>query len=280
MIPLYPDSFLFLIESKRYKSAFKVYKVYSKKGQGREDEEEGKFLRIMNEKEENKKFDDENLKIENCKLHKEEKHQKSPILEYFIIMSFALLNSFLAQGIRYILPKTLTYVYHIKNYNTDENTFKENFSSNAGLVSLELQISSISAGIVSFMTGILIENTYFKRLKLLRMAIFMSSLISAMAFFVKTKIDLFSCTLKTVIILQDQIIDIYAIEAFEVKKRVMLLSIYNILQSTSGFLSPYINDLITFYWFRLNYLVFAILLMVCFIMSLFLGRQKIKNILA
>jgi MFS family permease len=196
-----------------------------------------------------------------------------------ILMSFALLNSFLAQGIRYILPKTLTYVYHIKNYNTDENTIKENITSNASLVSLELQLSSISAGIVSFMTGILIENTYIKRLKLLRTAIFMSSMISALAFLIKSRIDLFACILKAVITLQDQIVDIYAIEVFEVKKRVMLLSIYNILQSTSGFISPYLNDLITFYWFRMNYLIFAIILMMCFIMSLFLGREKIKNIL-
>jgi hypothetical protein len=194
---------------------------------------------------------------------------------YFLIMIFAFVNSFLSQGIRYILPKTLTHVYHIRNYDVAEQNLNKVISDyNASVVSFELQISSISSVVVSLLNGVLIEQSFFKRLKLLRIVNLLSGFTSYSAFYFRRHIDVFACVLKTTLTMQDQIFEIYATEIFETKRRVLLLSIYNVTLSINNFLSPYVNDLLTYHWFRINYLVSAIMLTILMFLSIFLTKEK------
>jgi hypothetical protein len=200
------------------------------------------------------------------------------ICNYVLIMIFSLLNSYSVQGIRYILPKTLTHVYHIKNSNIDD-TSKQQISKNATVISFELQISSIFSGLVSFFTGILIENSYLQRLRLLKITNVFSCAMAFLAFFQRKYIDVFIIILKSSITMQDQIVEIYSAEWFDVKRRVMLLSLFNIIQSCSSFLSPFINDVLTNFNYSLNYLVFGILLSILMLLSIFLKKEKFKIIL-
>ncbi len=239
-----------------------------------EDTEEN-FTAVM---ENNKCNDEETSTLINQNID-DNQESNSLWFNYAIIMTFALFNSFLSQGIRYILPKTLTHFYHLKTFNLNEDNVKHGYNHNATLVSIELQLASTATAIISFLTGILIESSFLKRLRLLRIGIVLSALFSFLAFYIRKKIDIFACILKSVFTLQDQIMDIYSSETFDTKRRLMLLSAYNIIQSTSSFTSPYVNDLITNYWFRLNYLIFFIALCFLFILSLLFSKEKIIKII-
>jgi MFS family permease len=255
------------VDTKNYSEAFKICKNYLSNF----EETQENFSNIM-------ESNDINYENEITRIQEEDKKDSS-FFNYSAIMVFALFNSFLVQGIRYILPKTLTHFYHLKLYNLKEEHFKAGYSHNAAVVSAELQISSTLSAFISFLTGILIENSFFKRLRLLRIGIFLCTILSFLAYFLRNKIDVFACSLKSLITLQDQILDIYSSETFDTKRRIMLLSTYNIIQSISSFMSPYVNDLITNYWFRLNYLIFFIILCFLFLLSFGLGKEKIKKIL-
>lgn len=189
-----------------------------------------------------------------------EKEIKDKFLLYFLIMIFAFLNSYLIQGIRYILPKTLIKVF-------PKQTWK---------VNLELQISSVAEGVLAFFTGILIEMPYFKRLKLLTFSILTTSFFSFSGFMVKRYIDIFACILKTTITIQDQVLEVYSTEMFETENRVFMLSIFNIFSGVPVFLSPYINDVIHHYSFTLTYFWFGVCAFALFILSFFFKNETFR----
>lgn len=184
-----------------------------------------------------------------------------------IIMILGLVNAYMVQGIKYILPKTLFQVHGQKG----QESMK--------IVNFELQMASIASGVTCFLTGFLLESSYFQRLKLLKMVAFFSSIVSYLAFYMFGIIDVLACVLKASLTMQDHVIEIYSAESFETKRRILYLSICNILQSVSNFVSPYLNDVITNYWYRLNYLIFGIVCTVALFISLFLQKEKFKSII-
>jgi hypothetical protein len=260
-IPLFYDSFLYYIEAGNYENALTIIKAYIPN-----NESANHLQEIM-------KLETSEIRI---LISNEKKMKCSKLFNYFLIMFFALSNTYLSQGIRYILPKTLTSFYHLQNHDTSETI---NYQSNENLstVTFELKITAICSGLVAFINGVLIDFSPWGRLGIIRLGIFISTIVSFLAFFSENSIDVFACILKTTLNLQDQTMDIYSSEYFEVNNRIMLLSIYNILQSLSNFMSPYINDLITIKNFRTNYLVFSITLVICFILSLALINRKKYN---
>ncbi len=220
------------------------------------------------------------MQLENSEIQililKEEKMKCRKLFNYFLIMFFALANTYLSQGIRYILPKTLTSFYNIQNYDTAD---KQNYESNKylNIVTLELKITAICSGLLALFNGVLIDFSPLGRLGIIRFGIIISTVLSFLAFYSEKSIDVFACILKTTLNLQDQTMDIYSSEYFDVKNRIILLSIYNILQSLSNFMSPYLNDLIIITDYRQNYLVFSITLVVCLFLSLALKNHKNFN---
>ncbi len=192
-----------------------------------------------------------------------EKELKDKFLIYFLIMIFAFLNSYLIQGIRYILPKTLSKIFPHENWK----------------VNLELQISSVVGSVVAFFTGILIEMPYFKRLKLLVISIFATGLVSFISFSTQKYIDIFACILKTTITVHDQVIEVYSTEMFETENRVFMLSIFNIFSGVPVFLSPFINDVINQFSFTFTYFWFGVSAFVLFILSFFFKNETFRTTL-
>ena len=193
-------------------------------------------------------------------LKNTEENLKDKNILYIIVMIFAFFNSYLIQGIRYILPKTLSKVY----------------PKNAWIVNLELQISSVAEGIAAFMTGILIEIPTFKRLKILMFSIFSTLIFSFLGFFLKKNIDIYSCILKTTITVQDQVLEVYSTELFETENRVFMLSIFNIFNSIPVFLSPMINDIINHQSFIFTYFWFGVIALTLFFLG-FLFKNETYN---
>jgi hypothetical protein len=192
-----------------------------------------------------------------------EKELKDKFLIYFLIMIFAFLNSYLIQGIRYILPKTLSKIFPHENWK----------------VNLELQISSVICSVVAFFTGIFIEMPYFKRLKLLAISIFATGVISFTSFSTQKYIDIFACILKTTITVHDQVIEVYSTEMFETENRVFMLSIFNIFSGVPVFLSPFINDVINQFSFTFTYFWFGVSAFVLFILSFFFKNETFRTTL-
>ena len=196
-------------------------------------------------------------------LKNTEENLKDKNIVYIIVMIFAFFNSYLIQGIRYILPKTLSKVY----------------PKNAWIVNLELQISSVAEGIAAFMTGILIEIPTFKRLKILMFSIFSTLIFSFLGFFLKKNIDIYSCILKTTITVQDQVLEVYSTELFETENRVFMLSIFNIFNSIPVFLSPMINDIINHQSFIFTYFWFGVIALTLFFLGFLFKNETYKTTL-
>ena len=196
-------------------------------------------------------------------LKNTEENLKDKNILYIIVMIFAFFNSYLIQGIRYILPKTLSKVY----------------PKNAWIVNLELQISSVAEGIAAFMTGILIEIPTFKRLKILMFSIFSTLIFSFLGFFLKKNIDIYSCILKTTITVQDQVLEVYSTELFETENRVFMLSIFNIFNSIPVFLSPMINDIINHQSFIFTYFWFGVIALTLFFLGFLFKNETYKTTL-
>lgn len=281
-MPFYPDSLYYYIEKHNYKAAFNVCKVYIKNF----EETEENFTRIMTTGNQGYSLpssieiskSDSVLDSVRTEATKSKIDRNNPIFHYVIIMIFTFFNAYLAQGIRYILPKTLTHLYQIKK-NELNDLINNDVNGNVAIINLELQIAATASGVISFMTGILIENSFFQRLRLLKLTGIFSCFVSYNAFFVRRYIDVFACILKSSITMQDQITEIYSAESFDTKRRVMLLSLANIVQSISNFISPLLNDIINSYSFRLNYLIFAIVLSFMMLLSFFMKKEKFKIVL-
>jgi MFS family permease len=184
-----------------------------------------------------------------------------------LIMFISFLNGYLVQGSKYILPKTLIQVNAGKNIDYME------------IVTRQLELASFSSAVCCFFAGFLMESVYFQRLRLFKILACCSSMIAYSAFSIYSQIDILACILKGILKIQDHAMDIYSAETFETKKRVLYLSISNILCSFSMFVSPFVNDIITEYWYRLNYLIFGIVASVVFLSSLTLKKEKYKTII-
>jgi MFS family permease len=238
LIPLYPDSIFYYITEKKYKEAIEIGEKYFTKFDKEED-----FINIMNET-------------------KDIKHDNNTgsICNNILILSIAFFNAYSLQGIKYILPKTLEYV----------------FEDNDNQIGVELTISSILNGCSSFITGILIENSFFQRLRLMKVVILFSSIMSFSAYMLKDLIDIFACILRASIGMHDQILEIYSAESFKTKHRVFFLGLYNTIQSVSSFTSPLINDIVITHSYNLNYLIFGIILTPLTFLACFLQKEKFK----
>lgn len=238
LMPLYPDSIFYYITEKKYKEAIQVGEKYF----GNFEEEED-FVKIMND-------------------YGEVRHDntKDSICNNVLILLIAFFNSYVLQGIKYILPKTLEFV----------------FSGNDKQLGVELTISSVLNGGCSFLTGILIENSFFQRLRLMKVVILFSTIMSFSAFIVKDLIDIFACILRACIGMNDQILEIYSAESFKTKHRVLFLGLFNIIQSVSSFTSPLLNDILITKSIYLNYLIFTIILSFLTLLACFLKKEKFK----
>jgi MFS family permease len=238
LLPLYPDSIFYYITEEKYKEAIDIGELYFKKF----DKEE-EFINIMNET--------GNIKHEST---------TDSICNNILILSIAFFNAYSLQGIKYILPKTLEFV----------------FSNQDNQIGTELTISSVLNGCSSFLTGILIENSFFQRLRLMKVVILFSVIMSFSAYIIKDLIDIFACILRASVGMHDQILEIYSAESFKTKHRVFFLGLYNIIQSVSSFMSPLVNDIIISHSYNLNYFVFGVILSFLTILACFLQKEKFK----
>jgi hypothetical protein len=242
LIPFYPDSIFYYITEKKYKQAIEIGESYFNKFDKEED-----FINIMNET-------------------GDIKHDSttSNICNNILILSIAFFNAWSLQGIKYILPKTLEYV----------------FSNQDNQIGIELTISSVLNGCSSFLTGILIENSFFQRLRLMKVVILFSVIMSFSAYILKDLVDIFACILRASIGMHDQILEIYSAESFKTKHRVFFLGLYNIIQSISSFTSPLLNDIIIAHSYNLNYLIFGIILSFLTFLACFLQKEKFKILIS
>ena len=252
MLLFCPESLLYLITKGNLKEAFEVYK---KLCPNNENEKEN-FFRILSDSdvesllntEENEEKDSF---IVVAKSSNDNNKGRSILIIYSVIMTLSFMNSYLMQGIRYILPKTLMKI----------------FDKDISKVNLELKVSAILEFCAAIVTGVFIELPYFKRLKLLVLSIFGAGFFSLFGYVTPKYLDIFACSLKPILTIQDQVLEVYASEVFETQSRVFLLSIYNIFNSIPNFISPYFNDVMNENDFELTYLIFGIFSVVMLIMA-------------
>jgi len=168
---------------------------------------------------------------------------------------------------KYILPKTLDWI--IKNNNPLESQVTLNNT---------LKISSILGGITSFITGILIENEYFQRLRLMKMLLWISFLISIMILISENYIINLICFFKSIFVMLDQILEVYSSECVSTRRRVFFLSVLNVLQSIAIFTSPYITDGFLRNDYRFNFIMFTTLLLILICISTAFHKEKFKSL--
>ena len=181
-------------------------------------------------------------------------------------MIFFAIYSFGGQGIKYILPKTL------------DSILKKNNPS-GGQISLNniLKVSSILGGFASFLTGILIENEYFQRLRLMKILIWISFLCSILVLISENYFIVFVCVFKSLLIMLDQVLEVYSSESISTRKRVLFLGVLNVLQSISIFSSPYVTDKFLRTNYKLNFLMFSILIVILICLSTVFKKEKFKS---
>lgn len=187
--------------------------------------------------------------------------------KYFILTIFFAIYSFGAQGIKYILPKTL-----------DSIIKKDYPAGNQATLNNILKKSSILGGFFSFLTGFLIENEYFQRLRLMKMLIWISFFSSIMVFIFDNYFILFVCILKSLLIMLEQVLEVYASESISTRKRVFFLSVLNIVQSISIFTSPYVTNKFLRENYKLNFIMFTALIAILICLSAAFKKEKFKSL--
>jgi hypothetical protein len=276
LLPFVQESFLYLVKKGRLDEAYKVYSKLNPKAAEKEKEH---FFEVFNCESEShvKEHDIEankegyqaeveektNLLIKKgCNSEKDRKASLRTI--YIVLMVLSFTNSYLIQGIRYILPKTLTNI----------------FPKKVEKVNYELKVSAICELGTAILTGVLIEIPYFKRLKVLSGSVFLTSALSFGGYFFQKLLDVFACSLKPIITIQDQALEIYSSEVFETKSRVLLLSLFNIFSSVPNFVSPYLNDLFNEHDYTITYLVFGLLSAIMLVLTFLLKKETFRQTLS
>lgn len=182
-------------------------------------------------------------------------------------MIFFGIYSFGAQGIKYNLPKTLDKIIKSNNTVGGQETLNN-----------ILKISSILGGFTSFLTGILIENEYFQRLKLMKILIWISFLCSILVLVSEHYFIVFACIFKSLLIMLDQVLEVYASESISTRKRVFFLSVLNVLQSISIFTSPSVTDKLLKKNYKLNFIMFTGLIALLICLSTAFKKEKFKSL--
>lgn len=187
--------------------------------------------------------------------------------KYLILMLFFAIYSFGAQGMKYILPKTLDSLLK-KNNPLDGQERLNNI----------LKKSSILGGFTSFLTGILTENEYFQRLRLMKMLICISFLCSIIVLISENYFIVMVCIFKSLLIMLDQVLEVYASESISTNKRVLFLSILNVLQSISIFTSPYVTNKFLRTNYKFNFVMFSTLIAILILLSFAFKKEKFKSL--
>jgi hypothetical protein len=185
--------------------------------------------------------------------------------DYILVMILVLISAYLFQGIRYIMPKTIA---HQTSRNEDTSS-----QSTANFIEIAASISGVSC----LLTGFLLETSFFQRLRLLKITSCLASFCTFGAFYFSNIMAYFVISSKAFLTIQDHVLEIYSAEIFDTKRRVLFLSVCNILTSISNFISPFVNDLLHNYWFRANYLVFGIISTITFTTAMMLTKEKFKS---
>ncbi len=182
-------------------------------------------------------------------------------------MIFFAIYSFGAHGIKYILPKTL------------DSILKKN-DTTGGQKSLNniLKISSIFGGVTSFLTGFLIENEFFQRLRLIKMLIYISFLCSISVLIFESYFIVLICIFKSLLTMLDQVLEVYASESISTRKRVFFLGVLNILQSIAIFTSPYVTDNFLKLNYKVNFILFTVLIVCLIFLSYAFQKEKFKSL--
>jgi hypothetical protein len=77
----------------------------------------------------------------------------------------------------------------------------------------------------------------------------------------------------------DQVIETYASESIETKRRVFFLSILNCLQSLSNFSSALTTDNLLEVNYKYNFIMFSSIFMIMIIVSYFFTKEKYKAVI-
>ena len=185
--------------------------------------------------------------------------------DYILVMILVLISAYLFQGIRYIMPKTIA---HQTSKNEDTSSQQTtNF----------IELAACICGVCCLLTGFLLETSFFQRLRLLKITSCLASFCTFGAFYFSNIMTYFVISSKAFLTIQDHVLEIYSAEIFDTKRRVLFLSVCNILSSISNFISPFVNDLLHNYWFRANYLAFGIICTITFTTAMMLTREKFKS---
>lgn len=181
-------------------------------------------------------------------------------------MLFFIIYSFTSQGTKYILPKTLDTIIKQNNPNGTQATLNN-----------VLKISSTLGGFTSFLTGVLVESEYFQRLKLMKILIGISFSCSLLVLFSENYFIILSCIFKSILVMLDQVLEVYSSECVSTRRRVLFLSILNIIQSISIFTSPYVTDTFLRLDYKYNFVLFTSLLTVMIFISSLFKKEKYKS---
>jgi len=180
---------------------------------------------------------------------------------------FFSLYSFAAQGMKYILPKTLDSIIKKNNPVNSRITFNNT-----------MKICSIAGGIASFLTGLLIENEFFQRLRLIKILLILSFICSISVLMSENYFIALICFFKSLFIMLDQVLEVYSSETISTRYRVFFLSMLNVTQSISIFSSAYVTDKFLKINYKINFIVFTGLLGILVILSVKFKKEKFKSV--
>jgi len=112
----------------------------------------------------------------------------------------------------------------------------------------------------------------------MKMLIWISFISSIMVLISENYFIVMVCIFKSMLIMLDQVLEIYASESISTNKRVFFLSVLNVLQSVSIFTSSYVTDKFLKTNYKLNFIMFTILIAILILLSTAFKKEKFKSL--
>ena len=112
----------------------------------------------------------------------------------------------------------------------------------------------------------------------MKMLIWISFVCSILVLILDNYFIILVCVFKSILIMLDQVLEVYASESISTKRRVFFLSVLNVLQSISIFTSPYVTDKILRTNYKMNFILFTGLIVILICLSTAFHKEKYKSI--